>query len=100
MMIITVKEAAELLETSERHVRRLITDGKIAAERRGKKLWDVDAASVTSYANNRPPVGRPLGAISDKPARSKRYGKGTAKAEHARVYQRAYRRQRRAEELN
>lgn len=92
---ITVEEAAEQLGTSDRHVRRLIEGGKITAERRGEKIWDVDAKSVADYAKQRK-VGRPKGTLSTEPARSKRYGDGTTKAEEARAYNREYQQRRRA----
>lgn len=93
---ITVEEAAEQLGMDASSVRKLIRRGKISAERRGEKIWDVDAASVAQYARGRKPAGRPVGTISDKPAESKKFGKGTPRAEEEREYQRIYRREYRA----
>jgi excisionase family DNA binding protein len=100
MPTITTEEAAARLNTTPEHVTRLIRSGSLAAERQGERAWCVDAASVTRYKQRRKRPGRPRGAVSPEPAKSKKYGDGTPAAEHVRAYNREYRRRRREQGLS
>jgi excisionase family DNA binding protein len=55
--IISVTEAARRAGVTDRHMRRLITDGVIQASRVGR-AWLVDARSVAAYQRH-PTMGRP-----------------------------------------
>jgi excisionase family DNA binding protein len=57
---ITVKQAAQVLDCSEAHVRLLISRGRIEAKSFGK-VWLVDPASVRHYLKHerQPGKGRP-----------------------------------------
>jgi excisionase family DNA binding protein len=57
---ITVKQAAEVLDCSEAHVRLLISRGRIEATS-FSKVWLVDPVSVRHYLNHerQPGRGRP-----------------------------------------
>lgn len=54
-MYITVEEAAKVAQVSTRHIRTLLTSGKIAGKKErnigkpGPKHWKVDRASLLSY---------------------------------------------------
>ncbi len=55
--IISVTDAARLAGVTDRHMRRLIADGVIAATRVGR-AWLVDRASVAAWQRH-PTMGRP-----------------------------------------
>jgi excisionase family DNA binding protein len=54
---ITVKQAAEILDCSEAHVRLLITRGRIDAEPFGR-VYLVSAASVAHYLKHERQLGK------------------------------------------
>lgn len=55
--ILSVTDAARLAGVTDRHMRRLIADGVIAATRVGR-AWLVDRASVAAWQRH-PTMGRP-----------------------------------------
>lgn len=55
--ILSVTDAARLAGVTDRHMRRLIADGVIAATRVGR-AWLVDRASVAAWRRH-PTMGRP-----------------------------------------
>jgi excisionase family DNA binding protein len=57
--ILSVTDAARLAGVTDRHMRRLIADGVIAATRVGR-AWLVDRASVAAWQRH-PTMGRPAG---------------------------------------
>jgi excisionase family DNA binding protein len=48
-----VRRAAEQLQCTERHVRRYIRDGKLHAQRIGRRYWAVDRAAIETLALRR-----------------------------------------------
>ena len=58
--ILSVTDAARLAGVTDRHMRRLISDGVIAATRVGR-AWLVDAGSVRAWTRH-PTMGRPAGS--------------------------------------
>lgn len=58
-MALTVTEAAQRLGVTERQVRRLIFNGALRAERRGRD-WLVDDAEVIRRSERTPSAGRPF----------------------------------------
>jgi excisionase family DNA binding protein len=57
--ILSVTDAARLAGVTDRHMRRLIADGVVAATRVGR-AWLVDASSVRAWTRH-PTMGRPKG---------------------------------------
>jgi len=51
---LTVDQAAALLECSPRHVRRLVTTGRVSGRRAGW-AWLIDAADLTAFRSGRSP---------------------------------------------
>lgn len=47
---ITTKEAAEIVDVSVQHIRYLIKQGKIQAQKFGQHAWMVDKESALEYA--------------------------------------------------
>ncbi len=92
-IVMTSEQASEQLNITPQQVTRLIRRGKLRATRCNLKEWDVEQASVESYAKANRSAGHPL---SPTPAQSKRFGTGTAQAEYERAYQREYKRRLRA----
>jgi excisionase family DNA binding protein len=57
---LTVREAADHLEVSERRVRDLIASGDIAGVRVGQRQWAAERLSVVDWATAHPRAGRRL----------------------------------------
>jgi excisionase family DNA binding protein len=55
---ITTAEAAELTGYSERHIRRLASDGTVDARLVGKQLYLVDKASLLAYVEKMDRLGK------------------------------------------
>lgn len=89
--------AAEFLGVTKVAIYKLIREGKIKAEKKGRD-FRVDMESLNEYKKNRRPAGRPPGTVSTRPPQN-RAGAGEA-AEREREYQRNYKRKLRAGELN
>ncbi|GHA19688.1 helix-turn-helix domain-containing protein [Streptomyces echinoruber] len=49
---VSVAEAAALMGCSPRHVRALITDGRLSAKRVGARVWAVDADALDHYQHH------------------------------------------------
>ncbi|KPC91906.1 helix-turn-helix domain-containing protein [Streptomyces albus] len=50
---VSVAEAAALMGCTPRHVRALITSGRLPAERVGARVWAIDAEALDHYRHDR-----------------------------------------------
>lgn len=50
---VAVAEAAALMGCSPRHIRALIANGRLPAERVGARVWAIDAAALNDYRHHR-----------------------------------------------
>ncbi|MEU7166675.1 helix-turn-helix domain-containing protein [Streptomyces morookaense] len=50
---VAVAEAAALMGCSPRHIRTLIANGRLPAERVGARVWAIDAAALNDYRHHR-----------------------------------------------
>lgn len=50
---VCVAEAAALMGCTPRHVRALIADGRLSAERVGARVWAIDADALDHYRHHR-----------------------------------------------
>ncbi|MFD8610535.1 excisionase family DNA-binding protein [Streptomyces sp. NPDC059631] len=50
---VCVAEAAALMGCTPRHVRALIADGRLSAERVGARVWAIDPAALDHYRHHR-----------------------------------------------
>ncbi|WP_155059737.1 excisionase family DNA-binding protein [Streptomyces blattellae] len=56
---VCVAEAAALMGCTPRHVRALIADGRLSAERVGARVWAIDADALDHYRHHRQRDARP-----------------------------------------